>query len=772
MKKIRIMALILALIMTMGAFSGCQFLIPSSPDSGSGDGTGNKPGDKPAPDEEFNPENGVVFTANFDIPLDSPLLKKIAMYNAGCISPLSNYDRDFGRITDLNSEALRIDLSIGKANGTGGQYLVGPNYEWSQDENGFYIDPSSLEYDFSQLDEIVKLMESYDVRPYMSWDYIPYPLQENGKWNDLDQSVVNWKEVWEEVYYQYAKHYIDAGIKIGYHEIYNEPDLEILKCWGVFDENFDGFLDWNDFCLGSSCQPGKGVYNDMYVYGAQGILRADPDATIGGPAFALGEIGVEGWVGFLDTVKRNNLPLDFYSYHSYLDGTTWYLPEADRQNGSKNEQERVAEGLGNDPYFINTSIHINEYSYLNESNGSQDGLLSPFNTHVGASNTMRAIMEVVDRSSVQWVYWAQFMESTGGYDPYGLIHQDGTVKAAYNTIKAYMDMPVWRYSVEADSTESGVSVLVSSTDDKIGILIYNENPTVDGSTEGDKSVKINLSNPMFANGERRVYRIDSQHASAFDNPDAPELVAEGVKNVNTNGTVWTGTVPADGVVYITINKDSSAPDFNDYNERNAFANDIKTQYYYEDRYRNLDGARDYYSDYTSGITGSYSHYDRTCNTMYLGMGDSTGMNGQFVGQAHANGVITFEDVPEQFKVQVKTEGNLKQLDKNSTLGMRVDFYDEATGSYTKSVYFYLDGFYRATRDPNKQDSRTESFAFYPWGTQKAPDVAISMSGELWNIDLSQYAPEGWSAEGGRVQISFDMQNMGADTRAMFTLINE
>lgn len=725
-------------------------------------------------DELFDAANGVTITADFKKPLDAPLLKKVAMYNAGCIQPLSNYERDFARITDLNADALRIDLSIGKSGGTGGQYLVGDIYESSGNaKDGYTIDPSSLKYDFSQLDSIVRYMTEYDIRPYMSWSYIPYPLQDDGKWNDLDQSVVNWREVWEEVYYQYAKHYVDAGIKIGYHEIYNEPDLEILKCWGVFDESFDGFLDWNDFCLGNQCAPGKGVYNDMYVYGVKGILRADPDATVGGPAFALGEIGVEDWVGFLSAVKNNDLPLDFYSFHTYLDGNTWFRPDDVRESEGPNEIEKVVQGLAKDKHFLTTAVHINEFSYLNDKNGSNDGILSPFNYYGGASDTLNGLMEAVSRTTVQWIYWAQFMESTGGYDPYGLIHQDGTVKAAYNALKAYMDMPVWRYEAVADSDDSGIVTLVSSTDDKIGILIWNDNSAKDEngnlSTAGDRSVKLDLANPAFAGGERRVYRIDAQHASSFDGTSSAELVAEGVKTVDTAGTVWTGTVPAEGVVYITINKDSAAKDFDDFNARDAFADDIKTQYYYEDRYRGLEGCRELYEDNLAGYVGSYQHFDRTCNTMYLGMGDSRGLDGKFVGQAHANGCITYEGIPEKFQVIVKTEGELKQLDKNSTLGMRVDFYDEATQSYTKSVYFHLDNFYRAARDPNAQDVRTEGLPFYPWGTQKAPDVAVSMSGEVWDIDLSQYAPDGWNAENGRVQISFDMQNMGEHTRATFTL---
>lgn len=102
---------------------------------------------------------------------------------------------------------------------------------------------------------------------------------------------------------------------------------------------------------------------------------------------------------------------------------------------------------------------------------------------------------------------------------------------------------------------------------------------------------------------------------------------------------------------------------------------------------------------------------------------------------------------------------------NTTLGFRVDFAD-SNGKYTNSVYFYADDLYDANRNPNLQDSKLKKLDFYPWGTTKKADEAISCKGSQWNIDLSQYAPAGWS---GRAQISFDMQNTGANTRAMFSL---
>lgn len=685
--------------------------------------------------------NAASVNANLSQVSDPPLLKKVEMYNAGCIEPLNeNYARDFARIRELNSTEIRLDASINKWEGTAGKYLVGEPY--GSAKNGNTVDMSKLSYDFTRLDPIIDTFTNNGVLPYIAWCYVPDVLCENGEWNNLDTSITNWREVWEEVHYQYAKHYVDKGVQIGYHEIYNEPDLETLL------GHNNGFLDLYDY-LG-------GAYLDMYEYGARGILRADSDATIGGPAFA-DAMNTSTIDNFLARVTSRNLPLDFFSYHSYLDGNTWFMSSAERAAGAKNEQEKVVAALAGNSYFIKTGIHINEYTYLNAGNGGNDGRGSAYNYYGAASDTLDAIMEVVDRTSVTNVYWAQFMESTFFDDPYGLIDKYGRVKAAFNAVKVYNDMPEWRY--ETNTSSGNIRTVVSSDDDKISVLIWSTN----GNGE---NVNVFLNNADFASGTRRVYRIDQSHASSYDGAN-PELVAEEIMNVNTSGCVWTGNVPANGVIYITINKDGKA-DFNSYNERTDFADYIKTQYYYEDRYRGLEGNRAEYSDYAAGKSGSYSYFDSTSNTMFLGMGDSTGVNGQFVGQAHASGAIICKNIPSNFKVKVTTEGNINMNNINTTLGFRVDFYDNATGSYTKSVYFH-NGLYNDGRNPNAQDGKLAGLAEYPWGTQRKADQVVQISGDMWNINLYDYAPAGWNT-GTKVQISFDMQNTGANTRAQMQLI--
>jgi len=121
--------------------------------------------------------------------------------------------------------------------------------------------------------------------------------------------------------------------------------------------------------------------------------------------------------------------------------------------------------------------------------------------------------------------------------------------------------------------------------------------------------------------------------------------------------------------------------------------------------------------------------------------------------AHANVAVISENLPNEFSIVFKTEGDVKQVDQNSALGFRMDFH--TSDGYTKSVYFQ-NGIYN--------ENRTADWA--PWGDGDAPDMVVQFEGDIANIDLSDYVPNNFN---GRVQLSFHMQNTGAGTRAKLTL---
>ncbi len=645
---------------------------------------------------------GTTATADMQKALNLSLLKKITMYNAGTINPISNYNRDMDLIEAMNAESLRIDLSIGKQNDdrnyTGGTFLVtGTDDDWQ-----------NYNYNFSQLDSIVNQISAKDVLPYLDWTYVPKPLQENPNdktqgWKKINTSLPNWEEAWSQVYYNYAKHYVDKGIQIGYHEVLNEPDM--------FEGAGGMFMDKEQF--------ESGLHNKLYELSSKAIRKADPDATIGGPAFAFANSNEKN--NFLRYVKDNNAPLDFYSFHSY-DGL-----------GNLNYTTDL---FARDEYkfdFLKTAFHMNEYSWLNGNYGEIFDKDNYFNTYKGAEKTLSAIMDVVERTDVQWVHWAQFMESTVYDDAYGLIYSNGHVKAAYNAVKMYNDMPVWRYDVAG--LPSGVKGVFSANDTKMGYLIWNTNDSA-------QTITLKVNNPVFDIATRRVYRIDSSHGSYYENAKNEHLVAAGVGAVDLNKAVWSGQIPANGVVYITLNEDGY-DDFRAWADRTTdFATDVKTTYYYW--MRNVETQR------VKEGTAGYSHFDRNSWTMYL----SNGVSSDF-GVAEAS--VIAKNLPEKFNVLFKTEGTLKHVDNNSALLFRIDFYDDKTNEYTYSVVFH-NGLYDETRGSG-----------WNWGTKQKPNKVVQFTGDVYNIDLSQYVPEGWNAKTGKAELSYVMQNAGDNTRAAIQL---
>lgn len=134
-----------------------------------------------------------------------PLLKKFALFNSGIVD-LPNYIRDAALFDGLRVDSLRIDLFMGEEGRPFARLVDGS--------------ADALTYDFDKLDELVKLLSERNVRPYWAWSYIPYPLQQDGDWRKGPTDLA----AWQEMFRVFAEHYKENGLRIAYHEVYNEPD--------------------------------------------------------------------------------------------------------------------------------------------------------------------------------------------------------------------------------------------------------------------------------------------------------------------------------------------------------------------------------------------------------------------------------------------------------------------------------------------------------------------------------------------------------------------
>jgi hypothetical protein len=195
--------------------------------------------------------------------------------------------------------------------------------------------------------------------------------------------------------------------------------------------------------------------------------------------------------------------------------------------------------------------------------------------------------------------------------------------------------------------------------------------------------------------------------------------------------VWLNKIiPELGIIYIEADDKSEKSELAPVN----VANVIKVNHYYPAR----------------GTTTSYSDFDRKTWITRLGMANET-LADQEVG-------VVADKLPDVVNVTVKIEGELKKIDNNSLLGVRIDY--QVNGNFVLSVLFH--GPYKGIDIYNKKRD-----ALMPWGTKKQADKIIAVNDlSGFRIGLKENAPSGWT---GKAHITYIMQNTGAGTRAKITL---
>lgn len=152
--------------------------------------------------------------------------------------------------------------------------------------------PQAGKYDFSKLDRTIDAVTRTGATPLMSIDIKPHVL-----FPVIDENVVEPNDYpqWEELIFQLVRHYKERGTGIRYWEVANEPDMgEAGGCPYRFEPN---------------------NYVRYYQHTAAAILRADPEARVGGPALANWKSPI--LPALLDAAARDDVPLHFVSWHTY-----------------------------------------------------------------------------------------------------------------------------------------------------------------------------------------------------------------------------------------------------------------------------------------------------------------------------------------------------------------------------------------------------------------------------------------------------------------------
>lgn len=389
-----------------------------------------------------------------------PLSKeRISIYNS-CLVPIERYVADRAYYQEVGAESLRIDLGWGAEWMPRGVDVIQPDPT---------IDSSWI-YDFSETDAIASFLNSVDTRPYWSYCYVPrWARNPSQSWRGMatDDSI------WVNTVAAYVADCHARGVEVGYHEVYNEPDLRDERTGeSVF---YDGDLD---------------DYLTLYRTTSKAIREVDPQGLIGGPALACA-VENKRWLDrFLEMVAEENLPLDFLSFHHYghfqLDATI----------------AAVREALSRFDCFPNLELHLNEYnSFLIDypRGGLQDG---PFL----ASSFAAEIPRLLSYRDVTKTSWAQFQDSGEGNFS-GMIDIDGLPKPIYQVYQFYMSMPLDQVKVDVDGP-IGLGALASAGADHGAAMIWNRSP---------QDVRVHLHvDSRFGEPDLTILSTDGCHKIVLD----------------------------------------------------------------------------------------------------------------------------------------------------------------------------------------------------------------------------------------------------------------
>ena len=456
-------------------------------------------------------------------------------------------------------------------------------------------------------------------------------------------------------------------------------------------------------------------FHDVYRGFVKGVLSVNPDALIAGPCSAP---ELMWYKSFPEFVAAEKLPLDSYTFHHYGSGEL-----------ALNSIEKVANSLNRFPFFVTTSMDMDEWhsADLIEPWCRNDDVRS---TYQGATQLLHDFNILLSKPELTSVSWAWYMDPgrggtsalvRGATTCMGLITRDGHRKAVFNAWKIYGNMPVDRKKVKVIGP---FEAMASADEHKVSLLIWNRDPY-------RRRIDVHLDNIPFTKGDVRVFRIDTLNASWFDGGTENLIPVEIFTDVDLTKWAWLNKIiPELGIIYIEADDKSGLSELTPVN----VADVLKINRYYPAR----------------GTTTSYSDFDRKTWITRLGMATET-LADQEVG-------VVVDKLPDELKVMVNVEGQLKNIDQNSLLGVRVDY--QLNGNYVSSVLFH--GPYKGIDVYNKNRD-----AMMPWGTKKQADKLIAVNDlSAFKIALKANAPAGWT---GKAHITYIMQNAGAGTRAKITM---
>ncbi len=292
---------------------------------------------------------------------NGPVYKRTGGQNSGNLDTYTAANIPFARTHDASF-----------CSSYGGEHTVDVHLIF-RDFDADPYDPAS--YDFHLTDEYMETIKLAGTEPFYrlgskieheSKKYGTLPPRDFKKWAVICEHIIaHINEGWAD----------GTNLGVRYWEIWNEPDLA--------DDNSSDKLTWG----GTAAE-----FYEFYTVAAKHLKERFPHLKIGGPALCGYN---EQWVrGFLDRVKKDNVPLDFLSWHVYTYDAVW-----------TGTLSRIFRNILDEYGLNNTESILNEWNYVKDWNG--EGWVKSIETMIGMKGAafIAAVMSVCQRAPVDMLMY-------------------------------------------------------------------------------------------------------------------------------------------------------------------------------------------------------------------------------------------------------------------------------------------------------------------------------------------------------------------------------
>ena len=355
---------------------------------------------------------------------------------------------NFRSYKELEIPYARLHDASFYAGNYGGEFSVDvhrvfPNFD--ADEN----DPNS--YVFAPTDSYLLDIESVNTKIFYRLGASIEHGYKKGTYPPKD--FLKWARICEHIIRHYTEGWADGFTH----------DIEYWEIWNEFDLYLDGGI--NPCWQGTIPQ-----FYDFYCTVTKYLKDKFPSLKIGGPASSDGKN--EKVIGdFLEEVKKQGAPLDFFSYH-------WYGVDINKLVSFMRGVNEVLDRHG----FGDTPVFLNEWNYSRS--GETAYSMNALKTHKGAS-FVGAVMSAGQRENLDMLMYYDARPSAwnGIFGSYGVLYKP------YYTFLAARDVVRLGDCARCECDEDLYVIAATNGDDSALLLTYYK----DEEESDDKAVRIEIS---------------------------------------------------------------------------------------------------------------------------------------------------------------------------------------------------------------------------------------------------------------------------------------